>query len=295
MRIFKILIGLAIIATIQSCGGTSSTTKVQDQGETEFKAGNYEAALNFYEPTITAKESKGKKAKGHIYVGAGKSAYELNQIEKSRTYLESARAVQYSSADMYEYLAKVYKNIDNLSKEITALELYHEKFPKGENIQKIDARLMATYVESENWDLGHKLWVSIDSTSRTNTDLLENYLLINKGVNNTAECDKLAKLITKQEPNNVVVMEYYAEKYFWIAEDMYVKEMKAYKKKRTNSQYKKLLKALDKVWPNFKKSRDLYLKLYKIDPKPEYADYLSRIYTRYDDKQKAAYYKKRAK
>ncbi len=293
MKLFKLLIGFAIILTIHSCAGLSSSTQVTE-GEAEYQKGNYEASLNIYEPIIIDKESKGKKAKGPIYVGAGKAAFELNQVDKARKYLESARGLQYASSVMYEYLAKVYKSIDNLSKEITALETYHEKFPQGEKINDMDNRLMETYVESENWDYGVTLWADIDSTAKSDPELLSNYLLINKGLNNTAKCDELAKQITKLDANNMIALEYYADKYFWKAENLYVTEMKAYKNKRTSKQYKRLLKALDQVWPNFKKSRDLYLKLYKIDPKPEYADYLSRIYTRYDDKQKAAYYKKRA-
>ena len=71
--------------------------------------------------------------------------------------------------------------------------------------------------------------------------------------------------------------------------------MKAYKAKRTNSQYSRLLKALEQVYPDFRKSRDYYLKLYKIDPKKEYANYLGNIFTRLDDKEKAEYYYKKAK
>lgn len=294
MKLSKLIQGLVIILLIQSCASSLSTTKFSESGEADYKAGNYEAVLKSLEPVIEEAESNGKKAKAPEYVVAGKAALELKQDDKARKYLESAKGLGYSSPDMYESLAKVYKSIDNLSKEITALEMYCEKYPQGENIKINCTRLLETYVESENWDLGIKLWNNIDSIVQPDANMLGSYLLINKGIGNNQKCDELAKQISKLDPKNITVTEYYAEKYFWLAENMYVKEMNAYKKKRTNSQYKKLLKALDQVWPNFKKSRDLYLKLYKIDPKPEYADYLSKIYTRYDDKKKAAYYKKRA-
>jgi len=35
---------------------------------------------------------------------------------------------------IFSTVPKVYKNIDNLSKEITALEIYREKYPQGEKI-----------------------------------------------------------------------------------------------------------------------------------------------------------------
>ncbi|MCK5171314.1 MAG: hypothetical protein KAQ75_15660 [Bacteroidales bacterium] len=295
MKTSKIIQGLIIILILQSCASSLNTTKLSEDGEAAYQAGNYEDALIAWEQIIESREAKGKKAEGPVYVGGGKSALALEQNDKSRKYLETAREIGFSSPEMYASLAKVYKNIDNLSKEITALEIYREKYPQGKKISAISARLFETYVKSENWDLAIDLWPEIETQAQSNIGLLAGYLIVNKNMENPTVCDKLAKQILKLEANNITALEYYAEKHFWKAENLYVSEMKAYKNKRTSSQYKKLLKALDEVWPNFKKSRDYFLKLYKIDPKPEYAKYLSNIYTRYDDKQKAAYYNKKAK
>jgi hypothetical protein len=290
MKNFVAISILFIILILQSCSSLNSTKS--SEGDAFYQSENYEAALNYWEQII---ESKGSRTKAPVYVGAGKSALALDQVDNARYYLEQAKSSGYSSPEMYEALAIVYGSIDNLSKEITALEMYSEKYPQGENINSIRARLLATYVESENWDLGVALWPSLEAQSKTNVNILANYLIINKNLENHTVCEELAKQILKLETNNITVLEYYAEKYFWLAENLYVTEMNAYKNKKTSSQYKKLLKALDEVWPNYKKSRDYYLKLYKIDPKKEYAKYLGNIYTRYDDKQKADYYNKRAK
>lgn len=290
MKNFVAISILFIILILQSCSSLNSTKS--SEGDAFYQSENYEAALNYWEQII---ESKGSRTKAHVYVGAGKSALALDQVDNARYYLEQAKSSGYSSPEMYDALAKVYRIVDNLSKEITALEMYSEKYPQGENINPIRARLLETYVESENWELGVALWPSIEPHSQTNVNVLASYLIINKNLENHTVCEELAKQILKLETNNITVLEYYAEKYFWLAENLYVTEMNAYKKKKTNSQYKKLLKALDAVWPNYKKSRDYYLKLYKLDPKKEYAKYLGMIYTRYDDKQKAAYYNKKAK
>ncbi|NOQ28061.1 MAG: hypothetical protein GQ564_22085 [Bacteroidales bacterium] len=291
MKNFVSISILFIILILQSCSSSLNSTK-SSEGEAFYQSENYEAALNYWEQII---ESKGSRTKAPVYVGAGKSALALDDVDMARYYLEQAKASGYSSPEMYEALAIVYGSVDNLSKEITTLEMYREKYPQGENINSISARLLETYVESENWELGVALWPSIENQAQTNVNVLANYLIINKNLDKTAECDKLAKQILKLETNNITVLEYYAEKYFWRAENLYVTEMNAYKKKKTSSQYKKLLKALEQVWPNFKKSRTYFLRLYKINPKKEYAKYLGKIYTRYDDKQKAAYYKKKAK
>ena len=291
MKFSKLIPVIVSIIIFQSC----AVTKLADEGQLAYEGENYEAALISWDQLIESTESKGKKAKAPIYYKSGISAFKLDQIDKAQKYLESAKELGYSAPDLYSSLAKIYKTIDNLSKEITALEIYREKYPQGDDINNITARLLETYVESENWDYGIELWPKIEESAKSDINLLATYLLINKGVDNQEKCDELAARIIKLDPNNIITLEYYAEKYFWKAENLYVTEMNAYKNKKTSSQYKKLLKALDQVWPNFSKSREYFLTLYKIDPKPEYAQYLGNIYTRYDDKKKAAYYYKRAK
>jgi hypothetical protein len=286
------ILKLVLIAFIAySC----ASTKLTEEGNKNYTEGNYQEALKAYDQIIESKENSGQKAKAPVYEKAGLAAFKLEQTDKARKYLESARGLQYSTPDLYATLARIYKTIDNLSKEITALETYHKKYPQGEEIEKVNARLLETYVESENWDYAVELWPSIENQAQTNADMLANYLIVNKNLGNASTCEELAQKIYKLEPNNIIFLEYYAEKYFWLAENLYVKEMSAYKENRTRSQYNKLLKALEQVWPNYQKSRDLYLKLYKMDPKPVYAKFLSQIYTRYKDEQKAAYYEKRAK
>jgi len=291
MKISRLIPGFLVILLLQSC----ASMKLTSESNTAFEQGDYEKVLVNLNQVIEAKEASGKKAKGEVYEKAGIAAYNLKNIEKAQKYLETAKGIAYSSEPMYATLAKVYKHIDNLSKEITALEIYSKNYPQGTEIKKIRIRLIETYVESENWDYAVELWPQLETQAQTDVNVLANYLIVNKNLKNNDVCNSLAKQIKKLDANNIILLEYYAEKYFWQAENLYVSEMKAYKKKRTTKQYNKLLKALEKVWPSFKKSRSNYLKLYKIDPKPEYAGYLAKIYTRFDDKQKAAYYKKRAK
>ena len=296
MKIFKIFKGIVVISILmQSCTSSQNATKISEDAESAYKAGNDETALTAYEQIIDSRESKGKSAKGPIYVGAGKSALALEQNEEARKYLEKAKGIGYSSPEMFLSLIKVYNNIDNLSKEMSSLESYRKFYPTGEKINIVNSRLFETYVESENWDLAIELWPSIESQAQSNVELLSGYLTVNKNKENTSICDKLAQQIIKLDGSNIIALEWYAEKYYLKAENLYVSEMKAYKANRTTSQYNRLLKALDEVYPDFRKSRDYYLKLYKIKPNAEYAKYLGNIYTRLDDKEKADYYYNKAK
>ncbi|MFO7829954.1 MAG: hypothetical protein R6V23_15125 [Bacteroidales bacterium] len=290
MKQSKFLYLITITFIITSC----ATTKLAEEGEVAFREKNYNTALDKWEQVIDSRESKGKKAKGSVYFGAGISALELEQIDKARKYLESAQQMEYESPELYASLAKIYKIIDNLSKEINVLEDYHNKYPNGEKIDEITIRLFETYVESENWNLAVDLWPEIEEQAQSDADLLAGYLIVNKNLGNKSTCDKLALKIFELDDKNITALEWYAEKYFHEANDLYVKEMTAYKNNRTTRQYKIVLKALEEAYPKFRKSRDYFLKLYKIKPKPEYAKYLGNIYTRLDDKQKANYYYNKA-
>lgn len=290
MKRIKLLQLLTITLIITSC----ATTQLIEQGEKAFQQENYTETLQALEQVIESKESRGRNAKGTVYFKAGKSALELEQIDKARIYLESAEQNEYASPELYASLAKVYKIIDNLSKEIIALEDYHNNYPQGEKIDEINVRLFETYVESENWDLAVDLWPEIEEQAQSEADLMAGWLIVNKNLENNKTCDKLALQIFELDDENIIALEWYAEKFFQEADNLYVTEMKAYKNNRTTSQYKRLLNALDKVYPTFRKSRDYFLKLYRINPKPEYAKFLGDIYTRLGNKQKANYYYNKA-
>ncbi|HSH53357.1 MAG TPA: hypothetical protein VK982_16640, partial [Bacteroidales bacterium] len=130
MKISRILQIITLSFIITSC----ATTQLIEQGNKAFKQGNYTETLHALEQIIESKENRGKNAKGEVYFKAGKSALELEKINKARKYLESAQQMEYDLPELYASLAKIYKIIDNLSKEITALEDYHNKFPEGEKI-----------------------------------------------------------------------------------------------------------------------------------------------------------------
>jgi len=290
MKINRIIPGLIIILIINSC----ATKQLTDEGNTAYKEGDFKSALNAWDQVIETHESRGKKAEAVVYYKAGLAAKKLEQINKAREYLETAEILEFSSPELYASLAEIYKTIDNLSKEIIALEDYHEKYPQGEKIDTITTRLFGTYVQSENWEPAVDIWPEIEENAQNNIDLLTGYLIVNKNLENEKVSKKLADKILRQQPNNITALEWYAKSYFWKAENLYVKEMTAYKNNRTTSQYRRLLKKLDEVYPTFEKSRDYFLKLYKLDPKPQYAKFLGNIYSRLQNEEKADYYYEKA-
>lgn len=286
MRFTSIIQVMFIFLIIQGC----VTQQLTNEGQSAYKEGNYEKALQAYDQVIEKYKKQGETAEAAVYYKAGMAAWKLDQSEKALKYLERAEYLEYPSPKLYLTLAEISDSIDNLSKKLEALENYHKKYAGGKRIDSINIRLFETYVESENWKKAVNLWPEIKKQAQSDVNLLTGYLTANNNLENQKVANRMAEKILKLEPTNKKALKWLGKKYFWKAEDTYVKEMSAYKNNRTTSQYDRLLEKLDEVYPTFEKARDYFLKLYKLEPKPKYAEFLGKIYKRLQEEDKAEYY-----
>ena len=294
MKLISKVLPAIIILLITSCMAGRHIAEQANKAEDAYQTGEYTIALESAEQVIMNTVEKGKSAEGNIYAIAGKSAYQLEAYDKSRDYLISAREDGYSDEQTILFQADNYHRIDNLSKEITLLEEYIQKYPGGKYINTIRTRLFQTCLESENFELAQELWPLLDLQSRTETENLEVYLTINQVLTNDQVCDSVANLILDSNPEHESSLNWYAEKYYWKAENSYQAEMKAYEENKTRKQYARLLKAFKIVTLDFKQSLDYYTRLYNLYPKTEYAKYLGNIYARLSDEKNAKYYQDKA-
>jgi len=285
----------AILLIVSSCSGTKNITQLSQNAETAYQKGDYETSLNDLKQVINHYEKSGTGQDCPVYAKAAECAMHLGQAEVAEDFLKKDTYTNFVTGDTYLMLAKIYRKQDNLSKEMIALQTYKEKFPGGEKTDSVNTRLFNIYVESKNWELAEKTWPELSDSTRTEVKTMEQYFKVNKALKNDLLCDELATAMLKADANNTTALEWQAAKYFWRAENLYQTSLKEYNNHKTNKQYKILLKALDVVTDDFKKSLELFKRLYQLDPQPEYAQYLGNIYTRLDDKKKAEYYYKLAK
>ena len=290
MRRGYYLVAVVFMWFLSGCGSTKYIELTQT-AEYAFEQDDYQSALASSEQIISGLEDKNKPVAGQVYAIAGNSAYALKRYDKSLNYLEEARQQDYSGELMYFFLASLYRRIDNLSKEINALETYNRLFPEGKEINHVRSRLYQTCLESTNYELADSLWAQLDESSKQNLVILETHLEINKAQEKNTNCDWAAAEILKQDKNNEQALEWLARKYFWKAENRYQAEMEAYEKNHTRKQYNILLKAFKIVTADFKESLKYYTRLYDLYPGPEYAGYLGNIYARLDDEKMAKHYR----
>ncbi|NVO09431.1 MAG: hypothetical protein HXX16_05665 [Bacteroidales bacterium] len=297
--LLAIILGGTLLIT--SCTSTkkiveqdSSIQKYQE-AKTALNSGDYQKALTSFEEIIELKKNQNKRVDSTIYQNAGVAAWELKQTDKTIQYLELAKRFSVANDKTYSILAKAFLEKDNLSKEITNLEAYIAKYPQGEEIQSVQKQLFTAYVKSENWDSAYKIWPSFDNNAQNEVKYLNSYYKVCEKLEYKNQLEKIAQQLLKLDKNNIDALEFFAEKYYWLAENSYVKEMKAYQVNKTDKQYQQLLAAYKVYFENYRISKEYFLRLYQINPKPRYATFLGNIFTRYENKEKADYYYNLAK
>jgi outer membrane protein assembly factor BamD (BamD/ComL family) len=299
------LLAVIVLATvlITGCTSTKKTTQIKTDESTQklqdanaaFNIGEFQKAFTTYEEIIALKQSQNKRPDSTIYQNAGTAAWELKQTDKAIQYLELAKRYPVANDKTYSILAKAFLEKDNLSKEITNLDAYISKYPQGAEIEAVKKQLFFAYVKSENWESAYKLWPTIDANTQNDVKLLNGYYTVNEKLQYKDQLEKIAQQLLKLDANNIDALEFFAEKFYWLAENSYVKEMKAYQANKTDKQYQQLLAAYKIYFENYRIAKDYFLKLYQISPKSRYATFLGNIFTRYENKEKADYYYNLAK
>ena len=289
---FSILFFLTF--ALPSCTVSKQIKELSQTATSAYEQEDYREAFNDYDELIALKESRNKAVDGETYFKAGVAAWRISKVDEAIQNLENAKRSSYSDEKLYSTLARAYLEIDNLSREIINLEAYLEKFPSGIGIDEVKKQLFIAYDRSENWQPGYDLWSDLTEEQKSEARIIRSYLNISKALGKTNEVVPLAKQLLSIDPNDMVALELLAMEYYNMAEESYKTEMRAYQDNRTNRQYRQLLKALDVINENFHTSRKYFEQLYSQNPEPRFAKYLGNIYTRFDNKQKADYYYKKA-
>ncbi len=292
MSKFTFTASIFVFLLLSGCTTTSNLSQLNDKAAKAYSVGDFETAFNLYNTFIKEEQSKNNEISGEIFGAAAKAALEINKFIDAETYFKQASYKGYADADLYASMINIYKRIDNLSKEISALEFFVEHFSSDKRFADMKIRLFEIYVQSENWDKAVAIWSSFNAEAQNEIHLMELYLIVQQNLKNNSLSNKLATSILKKDVTNKTALEWMANENFWKAENRYQAELEDYEKNKTNKQYNIMLKALDGVTADFKKSLKYYEMLYKLYPSKEYAKYMSNIYVRFQDKNKSEYYRK---
>lgn len=293
MRTIHLLTALLLLF-FSACALLRPYDELASDAEAALEAGDKVQALTHYDALIAAYEEDDERAPGEVYQQAGLLAYALDDTSKSIDYLEQARYTSAANAETYETLAKAYRDIDNLSREITMLEHYVDNYPGTDAYQAMQYRLFETLGESRNHEQAHALWKELDGEPRKDERMLTMYLQVLQSLEKDKETTRTAEDLLKLNDDNMEALDWLAKKHFRQAEYLYNREMQAYEENRTHRQYAQLLDALEVVNTDLRIALDYFKRLYEQEPSSEYASYLANIYARFQDEEKARYYQNRA-
>ncbi|MCY1722142.1 hypothetical protein OU798_17445 [Prolixibacteraceae bacterium Z1-6] len=287
MNLGRSLWGGIIVVLLTSCGApkvltTSKTDAIGFEISGDFKQAT--TAWDQYFTQVSVEETPGVD-----FAGAAKTAFKAGELAKAKGWFDQARYKNYADAGMYETLAKIYEAENNLSKELSALEMYTEKF--GTTNTDVNARLFSVYSEIKENDKALGLWAKMDAGSKSTEANLYNYFQVNKALENNAVCDSVSLAILELNPDNIAALEWNARKYYWEGQNRYKREMDKYNEKKTTKNYKILLNELEVVTADFNKALPYLNKLWELNPGNEYAGYLANIYALFGNEKKTNYYK----
>nr|WP_320021947.1 hypothetical protein [uncultured Draconibacterium sp.] len=283
----NLLWGAVMAIFLASCGAPKVLTTQKTEATSFEAAGNYSQAMaawrSYFETTAI------EEVAGADFAQAAKTAFKADNATQAISWFDQARYKNYADAEMYQTLAAIYRQQDNLSKELSALEYITENY--GSDNQEVNARLLAIYREIEANDKALAVWETMDNASKNNESNLDNYFAVNKALENEVVCDSLAEVLLDKNPEHLEALEWNAKKYYWAGQNRYEREMAKYNKNKTRKNYNTLLKELDLVTADFKKALPYLNKLWKLNPGKEYAGYLANIYARFGNEDKTEYYK----
>lgn len=284
-------LGLIIIVILASCSGPKIVAPALTSKDIAVQAtvdGNYSAAVEAWKTHFDQQTLA--QIPGADFAVAAQMAYKAGDSNLAVSWFDQARYKNYDDAEMYSTLAKIYRSQKNISKELSALEYYKTNF--SENLNEVNNRLFEIYYEIDMYDKALEEWTDMDEKSQNEFSNLKSYFKINMDKENSSICDSVAMVILDIDPAYVEALEWMGNKYYWLGENRYQREMEIYNKNKTNKQYKILLKELDLATADFKKALPYFEKLWEIEPGEKYASYFANIYARFGDESKVNYYKK---
>lgn len=285
MKNYQIVVLLLFIA---ACGTTKISTNYAESAKLFSEQQNFEQAAENWKLYFNQKEID--NIAGEEFALAANDALKANNVELANEWFNQARYKNYSSFEMYNALAEIFRNQNNISKELDALEFISKNFT--EHAPQIYTRLFDVYYEIENNEKAFAIWSNLDNEAKSDENRMVRYFVMNKKLKNDLICDSLSNVILKNNPEQKDALEWNAKKYYWSGQNRYDREIEKYNKNKTTSQYKILLKELDLVTADFKKALPYLQTLWKINPGKEYASYLANIYARFGDEKKTSFYKK---
>ncbi|MFW6289393.1 MAG: tetratricopeptide repeat protein [Mariniphaga sp.] len=286
-----VIIVAGILFSVASCKTTVNLAEYRQSAETAAEAGDYLIATEAYRVYFEQYPAD-NELEGSVYAQAAQTAFQATETDQALEWFDQALQRGYDEASMYQTLAQIYQYQGNISKELTALENYVDKAASPE--EEAYSRLFTIFYTTDQPQKAMQVWDKVPDTEKRTEQNLARYFALNKQMGNDATADSVSQALLEVAPDHVGALEWQAQKNYDKGEARYQREMKAYEARPTTGNYQTLLRGLKAATVHFREALQYFEKLWEVNPddRDEYAVYMNNIHVRFNDKQKADYYRK---
>jgi tetratricopeptide (TPR) repeat protein len=284
------LVVVFMVAFVLGCSAPKNMISYKENAEIAESAGNFAEATEAWK-NYFSQFPEMNDLEGEVYAQAAQTAFKAGNNDQSIAWFDQARYRDFASVEMYSTLAEIHQKQDNLSKELSALEFLKENFEN--EADGVNFRLFSIYDEIDMTEKAIQVWEDMPHELKNTESNLDKYFELNRQLGNEEILDSVSLTLLKLNPENVNGLEWNATKIYHRAEERYQHEMAKYENNRSRRQYRILLGELDKVTADFRIALDYFEKLWELKPdsRSDYAGYMSNIHVRFNDEQKANYYR----
>ena len=284
------VLSVVVFALLSACGSGKALVSARQEADLLYYQKDYLNAFDKYSGIIESYVSKKETVPAELYALAGRCLYYSDSPAAAMPYFKLADDGGYEDELILMLQIKHYGDADNLSKELDCLEKYSALYPEGGDIAYVNYRLYLRYCEMQEYGKAHLRYQSLAPEYRDDIAIIEKQHLVCTKLSRQEEADSIARQLYNLNPNNLIGLNYMAFDAYNSTEQEYVAAIKAYESNKTNAAYKTMQQKTAPLAARYKKAKELYVRLYNLYKRPHDAAILSRICTRLNDKQNAAYY-----
>ncbi len=286
-----IFIVAGLLISVAGCKTSVNLAEYRQSAETAAEAGDYLIATEAYRVYFEQYPAE-NELEGSVYAQAAQTAFQATENDQALQWFEQAQQRGYDEPSMYQTLAQIYQYQGNISKELTALESYVSKSASPD--EEAFSRLFSIYYTTDQSQKAMQVWNKIPDTEKRTGQKLERYFALNKKMGNESTADSVSLALLEVAPEHVGALEWQAQKNYEKGEARYQREMKAYEARPTTGNYQTLLRGLKAASVHYREALQYFEKLWQVNPddRSNYAVYMNNIHVRFNDKQKADYYRK---
>jgi len=287
MKVRSLIVGLMACVAF-SCNPLKKLPGLESQADIAIEQSNYEQAYVHLKQYQDISESGNIKPKESFYLKMATVCGHLNKVEEASGYYENLINKEGNERVILDYTSLLAKN-NELDKELDVWSRYQSKL-KDKNLQaQAFNRQVVLLSQSQKYEQVESLWSALAEEVNVTPEAWYSYVMATQQLGNSRKALKACNALLKLEPNHIKALEWKAKFLYESAEKRYKTAMAKYNKNKNATTYAYLRRDLKKISADFRVSKDLFLKVRKMNPENKsYVKYLKNIYLRLDMKNEAA-------